>query len=143
MLSPKKKGFTLIELLVVIAIIGILAAIVLISVRRALNTAKDGRITAELDQVRTRAEMFAIENNQQYTGLCTNADIVALQNDICAQKGQAAGCGSPHFVCNVSANAYCVYSQLNSGKYWCVDSTMVSKQYDAAPTCTTTDFTCD
>jgi len=140
----KKKGFTLIELLVVIAIIGILAGIVLVQLSGATKRAKDGRISADMSQMRSTAQIFY--DNQtpnSYTGLCASTDVTRLRDDVCIQKGQAAGCTGVHWNCQESAGAYCVSSQLNSNAYWCVDSTLVSKQYSSAPTCTATDFTCD
>lgn len=138
----KKNGFTLIELLVVIAIIGVLAAIVLVSLSGARDRAKDARIIADMGQLRTVAEVH-LGNTGDYTNLCTNDDVITLQNDICNQKGQTAGCGSPHYSCRTSANEYCVEVQLNSGKWWCVDSALRSKQYDSDPTCAADNFSCE
>ncbi len=58
------KGFTLIELLVVIAIIGILSSVVLVSLNTARNKGKDGRVQAEVAQLRTQFE--ANFNNSDY-----------------------------------------------------------------------------
>ena len=131
----EKKGFTLIELLVVIAIIGILAAIVLVSLSGARDRAKDARITTDMSQLRTAAEVYQ-GNNQTYTGFCTDADTVALQTDITNQGGTS-------YACHESATAYCVEVLLNGGEYWCVDSGLISKQYAADPICAVASIACE
>jgi len=61
-----RRGFTLIELLVVIAIIGILAAIVLVSLNSARSKARDTRRAADLAQIQLALEMYADSNNSAY-----------------------------------------------------------------------------
>lgn len=57
----KNSGFTLIELVVVVAIIGVLAAIVAPRIRLSLMRAKDARVVASLDALRTATNVYYAE----------------------------------------------------------------------------------
>tara|TARA_B100001179_G_C18547860_1_gene384648 strand:+ start:609 stop:1115 length:507 start_codon:yes stop_codon:yes gene_type:complete len=65
----KSKGFTLIELLVVVAIIGVLATIIFASLGEARIRAKDAHLKSTLNQLRSAAELQALEDGD-YTRIC-------------------------------------------------------------------------
>ncbi len=124
----KTKGFTLIELLVVIAIIGILSAIVLVSLSGARNRAKDARIQADLNQIRSTAEIFYGDNNT-YTGLFASADVVKLTADITSQGGTLV-------TSTAGTTTYCAYTSLAGAAPYCWDLKELSthQNFPVAPT---------
>jgi len=145
-----KKGFTLIELLVVIAIIGILAAIVLVSLRGAPARAKDARIKSDVNQARTQAEMIWADKTN-YDTLCSSdtlnelepdygTQLGALENDIASQQGKT----SPVMHCQAAGNDFCISAQLTSDttKYFCVDSAGRVVEDAASTVCTATAISC-
>ena len=131
----KNRGFTLIELLVVIAIIGILSTIVLVSLSTARNKANDAAIQADMNQVRSIAEMVYGDNNN-YSSLCTGSGGLCTDNsgncsgnsytsqlstivtDVSGKNGGTAP------ICYTSGSAYCSSATLNTGgNSYCIDST--------------------
>jgi len=131
-MNKNNKGFTLIELLIVIAIIGLLAGIVLVSLQGARVKAKDARIIADMDQLRSIAEMYYIDNGSSYENLATSSeDYTKISNDINNQNGGQMP------TAHAKSDAYCVYAKLNKKSttnhtmYWCIDSTGVSNEYAA------------
>ncbi|MFZ2390218.1 MAG: type II secretion system protein [Minisyncoccales bacterium] len=126
----KTKGFTLIELLVVIAIIGILSGLIIVSMSGAQNAAKDARIKSAMDQFRSTAEIFKLNNNNSYgptVGLAACTPVVASSiidtgtdgSALCADI-QSQGTGT--LALYINSTAWCVSKVLPGGTTWCVDS---------------------
>jgi len=136
----KNKGFTLIELLVVIAIIGILAAIVLVSLSGANKSARDARIISALGQLRTEAALIdAAEGSYDSMntggggvigaagskGCSYSTEMSALCDDVDKQcPNGTAACGqndangtntaaTEDVVIHANSAAYCIYAPLN------------------------------
>lgn len=121
--SRGRKGFTLIELLVVIAIIGILSAIVLVSVNSGRQKARDARRISDVRQLQVALTMYYEANGATYpatlAGLApTYISAVPLDPDgtssyqycVSATLGyhlgtKAAGLEQPNTVLNNDADA--------------------------------------
>lgn len=149
----KKKGFTLIELLVVIAIIGILAAIVLVSLRGAPDKAKNARIQSALNQARTQAEMLYIEGGATgYVGLCDTGDdtltetgsLGILEDDIAEELGATDLTLPTYLTCFESASSYCLsVDLLGTAGWFCVDDDGHATEVSANPCTVDADDTCE
>lgn len=65
------KGFTLIELLVVIAIIGVITAVVLVSITGSRSKARDARRISDVSQLQVSLEQYFNRNNSFPPDLAT------------------------------------------------------------------------
>lgn len=146
-----KKGFTLIELLVVVAIIGILAAIILSASQRARNEGADAGIKANLNTVRSVAELYYLNNGNFYLPAGTGADfgpatcpttynaggtnMFAQSRNIIDAVAQAASLGSGVTYCANSANnwAMAVGIKTDATQSWCIDTNGAAKIENSVP----------
>lgn len=130
-----KKGFTLIELLVVIAIIGILSGLIIVSMGGAQDAAKAARIKSAMDQFRSNAEIYKLQNGGYGASIglaastaspcsqvsssmiATGTDGKALCDDIQSQSATALTIYN-------STTAYCIMKVLPGSPTttWCIDS---------------------
>jgi len=132
----QNKGLTLIELLVVIAIIGLLASIMLVNMAGARARARDARVITAMDQIRSRAEIIYHQEGrytkvfcQQIKDPCECQDPAGKIDILCTDMVKNAVPDTVFFW--ASGEAYCVEAQLQgTGKFWCIDSKLHSKEYD-------------
>ena len=135
MIKNNKKGFTLIELLVVIAIIGILSGTVIVSMSGAQDSAKNARIQAGMDQLRSAAEVYRLLKGtygNDATNFTTTGDGLLISQDI---ESSATG-GDLTVEISTDGTAYCMSSSLNGtgAGFICMDST--GKAGKTASACT-------
>ena len=140
-ISP--RGFTLIELLVVISIIGMLASIVLVSLRSAKDKAADARIQEDMLQVRNEIALYQNNNSTFFSGgdgpaacslfysnyqqeIFLDQNIIRSINDALLQSGKSLGDAE----CSAGLAFFVISVPLKSdpvNKAWCVDSQSASK----------------
>ncbi len=129
-----RKGFTLIELLVVIAIIGILAAMVIVSLGGARAKARDATRKSDLSQIRSGLELyFNDQKPEKYITAAGGADVTNTPID-----GSAGDVISPILKPNYlkkipfdpkGTGIYVYhYTSTNSGADYTLDATLENAQ---------------
>ncbi len=142
--SGKQKGFTLIELMVVIAIIGILASILIVSLRQASDRSKNAKIVTDIVQIRKIAVRMYAEELIGYVNLCGEdssnlnsedyPDLGTLQRDI-------EGFNSV-ITCYADKDSYCISASfMADDQYFCIDDEGSSIEVTGNP-CLSAENTC-
>jgi prepilin-type N-terminal cleavage/methylation domain-containing protein len=127
------KGFTLIELLVVIAILGIIAALVVVSVKSARSKAADVRIKNDIRQMRWLAEVTYDAQKGNFTNWAIHAAVAADYAKLQADIDDAHGAATTISVGQTSVQSFCVSAPLksDSNKHYCIDAGRELKEVTA------------
>lgn len=127
--TNRTKGFTMIELLMVVGIIGLLVAIIVVSVTLVRTKAGNSIIKNDVDQLRKFAETMYAENGLR--GYCVvsgenscfeldNSRLTELKTDI-IKRSESKLPASVDMSADV--NNFCVSVELSDGDRYCLDST--------------------
>jgi prepilin-type N-terminal cleavage/methylation domain-containing protein len=137
------SGFTLIEILVAVAILGILSAIVYVSLTSTRNRSADSSIKANLASIiGVSAIIYSTNNNSYGSNFCIEDRVKSFIDKAKSASGittntiidlNTAG-SSTQAVChyNNSEDSWAISVPLKSdpNKSWCVDSTDRLIEYD-------------
>ena len=90
--TARKSGFTLVEIMIGVAIIGLLAAIAIPNFVRARTTAQKNACIANLRQIESAVQQWALENKKSAASVVTTADVTPfLKNNVMPEEPAGAG----------------------------------------------------
>lgn len=116
--SSPNRGFSFVELLIIITIISVLAGIILVAMNPAREQAKEARISSDLVQLQSHAEILYLDegNYSKIDCLTGPPEIIALCDDV-ADQGSLVQI----FPTSPLTQEYCASAILSTGEEFCVD----------------------
>ena len=117
----------------VIAIIGILSSVVFGSVNTARGKGADAAVKANMNGIRSQAEIVMDTDSGSYINVCDDGVIIKQLN----AASTAGSANTTSDVCFDAAGAWAASAPMKTpNKHWCVDSTGTSQQTGGPATTT-------
>ena len=105
--TTRQSGFTLVEIMIVVAIIGLLAAIAIPNFVKARTTAQTNSCIANLRQIDSAVQQWALENKKSAGSAVTTGDVVSYLKGSVMPTCPASG---TYAVTTISASPTCTIS---------------------------------
>jgi len=99
--------------------------------------ARDAVIKSDMYQLRSIAEDY-YDNNDSYTGFEEDPIAIEIREDIIEMKGA-------NLTISISPDGkqYCAEVLLNKKEWYCIDDTLIAKEYSDNPKCSSDYFSCE
>ena len=105
--NKKNAGFTLVEILIVVVILGILAAIVIPQFSQASTEARENRLKADLQTVRSQIELYKIQHtNDALPGAYSGTTFEQAMTETTDAAGNHANSGFGPYLQQIPVNPF-------------------------------------